>query len=52
VILEPDTPGGFRFSMAWRPASRSATTDAMVPRVGDTAAEIQAVRGMPDYGNG
>lgn len=30
VMREPDTPGGFKLSMAWRPASRSATGDAMV----------------------
>ena len=29
VILDPDTPGGFKLSMACRPASRSATADAM-----------------------
>jgi hypothetical protein len=33
VILEPETPGGFRPSMAWRPVSRSATADDMVIRV-------------------
>lgn len=30
VIRDPDTPGGFKLSMAWRPASKSATADAMV----------------------
>lgn len=29
-IRDPDTPGGFRLAMACRPASRSATADAMV----------------------
>lgn len=31
VIRDPDTPGGFKLSMAWRPASRSATAVAMLP---------------------
>lgn len=30
VIREPDTPGGFKLSMACRPASKSVTADAMV----------------------
>lgn len=30
LILEPDTPGGLRPSMAWRLASRSATADDIV----------------------
>jgi hypothetical protein len=30
VILDPDTPGGFNPSMAWRPVSKSATADAMI----------------------
>ena len=29
-ILEPDTPGGFMPAMACRPASKSATADAMM----------------------
>lgn len=29
-ILEPDTPGGFMPAIACRPASRSATADAMM----------------------
>lgn len=29
LILEPDTPGGLRASMAWRLASTSATADDM-----------------------
>lgn len=32
VIREPDTPGGFKFSMAWRPASKSATAEAIMSR--------------------
>lgn len=30
LILEPDTPGGLRASIAWRLVSRSATADDMV----------------------
>lgn len=30
VMREPDTPGGLRLSMAWRPVSRSVTGDAIV----------------------
>lgn len=29
VMRDPDTPGGFKLSMAWRPVSRSVTADAM-----------------------
>ncbi len=29
AIRDPDTPGGFRFCMAFRPASNSATADDM-----------------------
>lgn len=29
-ILEPDTPGGFMAAMACRPASKSATAEAMM----------------------
>lgn len=32
VMRDPETPGGFKFSMAWRPASRSATAEAMAGR--------------------
>lgn len=28
VIREPDTPGGLRLSMAWRPVSKSVTAAA------------------------
>ncbi len=34
VIREPDTPGGFSESMAWRPASSSATTEEAMMRDG------------------
>lgn len=30
LILDPETPGGLRLSMAWRLFSRSATADDMV----------------------
>lgn len=30
LILEPDTPGGFKFNMAWRFDSSSVTGDVMV----------------------
>jgi hypothetical protein len=30
VIREPETPGGFRLSMACRPVSKSVTAEAMV----------------------
>lgn len=30
VMRDPDTPGGFRLSIAWRPASKSATAEAMM----------------------
>lgn len=33
VIREPDTPGGLRFSMAWRPASKSVTAAAAMTLV-------------------
>lgn len=29
-MREPETPGGFKFIMAWRPDSRSVTADAMM----------------------
>jgi hypothetical protein len=29
AMREPDTPGGFKPSMAWRPASNSVTGDDM-----------------------
>lgn len=31
LILDPETPGGLRASMAWRLVSRSATADDMMP---------------------
>lgn len=31
-MREPDTPGGFNDSMAWRPASSSATGEDMTGR--------------------
>jgi len=31
-IREPDTPGGFNCSIAWRPASRSATAEDMMQK--------------------
>jgi hypothetical protein len=33
AILVPDTPGGLRADMAWRPVSNSATAEAMMQAI-------------------
>jgi hypothetical protein len=45
VMRDPETPGGFRLSIAWRPTSRSATADAMLS--GTVVAD--ELRAMPQY---
>lgn len=45
VIRDPETPGGFKLSMAWRPVSRSVTADAMVQ---DSAARRTLPRDVRD----
>lgn len=34
-MRDPDTPGGFNASMAWRPVSSSATADDMLDEDAD-----------------
>lgn len=51
VMREPETPGGFKFNMAWRPVSRSVTADAMmleyVPEIYDAADAAETIRQDP-----
>lgn len=43
AILVPETPGGFRVDMAWRPVSRSATAEAMIQ------AKVMMSKGCGDW---
>lgn len=47
-MREPETPGGFKLSMAWRPVSRSVTAEAMVlGRSHEPRFEYMFAKGLP-----
>lgn len=41
-MRDPVTPGGFNASMAWRPASSSATADDMVDEEDEEVEEVRS----------